>query len=288
MSHVLATVPAGPRAAPGALRRGVRAASALFRASVMTAASYRLQLLFSLASLLATVVPMYFVSAALQPTMAGSIAGEGGHYFGFLVVGTAGLLVAQAATTAFSSAVGGGVASGTLEAMLVTPAPLPAVLAGLTSYGLLWSFARVAVLLASGALLGVAYELPAVPGALLVAALLVAAYCGVGLVLAAMTLSFRTTGPLPAIILAATTLLGGVYYPTHVIPSWIEQLSAAVPMTYALRAARRMLLDGAAFAMVIPDVVALAGFALVSLAIGAATFVVALRQARRAGSLGRY
>ena len=287
MSQV-ATLPAAAPPAPGALRRGMRAAGALFRASLLSAVSYRLQLLFSLVSLLATIVPMYFVSGALQPTMAGSIAAEGGHYFGFLVVGTAALLVAQAATTAFPGAIGGGVASGTLEAMLVTPAPLPAILSGLVSYGMLWSLARVAVLLASGALLGVAYDLAAVPGALLVLALLVAAYAGFGLVLAAMTLAFRTTGPLPAIILAGTTLLGGVYYPTHVIPSWIQELSTVVPMTYGLRAARRMVLDGAAFDAVLPDVVALAGFALLSLAVGAAAFDIALRHARRAGSLGRY
>ena len=106
MSHSLAALPAAVPA-PGTGRRTWRAGAALLRASWMTAVSYRAQLLFSLLSLLVTVIPMYFVAGALQPTMAGAIAREGGHYFGFLVIGTAGLLVIQAATMAFSTAIGG-------------------------------------------------------------------------------------------------------------------------------------------------------------------------------------
>ena len=287
MSHSLAALPAAVPA-PGTGRRTWRASAALLRASWMTAVSYRAQLLFSLLSLLVTVIPMYFVAGALQPTMAGAIAREGGHYFGFLVIGTAGLLVIQAATMAFSTAIGASVASGTLEAMFATPAPRVAIIGGLVAYPMLWSLARVTVLVASAAFLGVACRVAALPAALLVLALIVAAYGGLGLVLAAMTLRFRTTGPLPSVILAATTLLGGVYYPSHVIPSWIQDLSSVVPTTYGLRAVRRLLLDGATLASVAADVVALTGLALLSVAVGVAALEAALRQARRTGSLGRY
>ena len=40
-------------------------------------------------------------------------------------------------------------------------------------------------------------------------------------------------------MLAASTLLGGVYYPTTVIPSWLASASEFVPLGYGLRALRQ-------------------------------------------------
>ncbi|NNG15000.1 MAG: hypothetical protein HKM89_00880, partial [Gemmatimonadales bacterium] len=42
---------------------------ALFRASWLTAASYRIDLVISLVSLIAVAVPLYFIAGALQPLM---------------------------------------------------------------------------------------------------------------------------------------------------------------------------------------------------------------------------
>jgi hypothetical protein len=55
----------------------VRAAVALTRASWRTAKSYRVSFVLSFASLLVTIVPVYFVANALQPFMASRIAEEG-------------------------------------------------------------------------------------------------------------------------------------------------------------------------------------------------------------------
>ena len=59
-------------------------------------------------------------------------------------------------------------------------------------------------------------------------------------------IAFRTAGPIPRGIVLISTFLGGVYYPTHIVPGWLENISAALPLTYGLRALRRVLLDGAA------------------------------------------
>ena len=61
---------------------------ALIRASWLSAASYRLSMLISVGALMLTVLPLYYVATALQPTMADAIQNEGGHYFSFLLVGT--------------------------------------------------------------------------------------------------------------------------------------------------------------------------------------------------------
>jgi len=109
-----------------------------------------------------------------------------------------------------------------------------------------------------------------------------------GLFGAALVLWFRTTGPLPKGVLAASGLLGGVYYPTQVIPAWLHTASAGLPLTYGLRSLRRVLLDGAPFSAVAGDLAILAAFATVLLALGAWTFDRALRDARRTGTLAQY
>lgn len=266
----------------------MRIVAAILRASWLGASSYRLEMLISVASLVLTVIPMYFVGGALQPIAGRAIAEEGGHYFSFLVAGTVAMLLAQTAVMSLPGAVGGALRNGTLEAILATPAPLPAVLAGMTSYGMLWTAVR-ALLIAGGAMvLGATFSGGAVLPSLVLLALVIVAYAGLGLMFAALVLAFRTAGPLPRATIVASTLLGGVYYPTSVIPSWIQELSAAVPLTYGLRAMRRLALDGASIADVTGDATRLALFAAGLSVAGALAFATALRHARRAGTLAQY
>ena len=65
----------------------MREALALIQASWRTQRSYRVSIVLSILSLGVTVLPVYFVSKALQPYAAASIANQGGNYFGFLVIG---------------------------------------------------------------------------------------------------------------------------------------------------------------------------------------------------------
>src|SRR5262249_34674500 len=125
----------------------MRNSLALIQASWRAAASYRLRLLLSVVSLLGVVVPVYFVSHALQPVMAGSIAQEGGQYFGFLIIGMATFLMLPAAINTLPSEVGGGINTGTLEALLGTPARLPSIITGLIGFNIIWTSLRAAVLL---------------------------------------------------------------------------------------------------------------------------------------------
>jgi ABC-2 type transport system permease protein len=184
--------------------------------------------------------------------------------------------------------VAGAISSGTLEAILATPARLPLALLGLVGYEMSWSAIRAALLLIMGLALGSALTVTGIPVALVALGLTLACYVGVGLGLAGMILVYRTIGPLGSGLLAASALLGGVYYSTSVIPSWIQHLSVAVPLTYGLRAMRQTLLSGAPLKLVQDDLVALAGLALILLPLGCAGFLYGLYHARREGTLGQY
>ena len=118
--------------------------------------------------------------------------------------------------------------------------------------------------------------------------LVVLAHIPIGIMSAAMVLAFRTQGPLPQLVFMLSTFLGGVYYPTHVIPGAIQMISAIVPLTYGLRAIRVVLLEGKPLTAVAGDLLTLVAFAVGLFVVSAITFQAALRYARRAGTLAQY
>lgn len=266
----------------------MRRVLALIRADGVAFASYRLQTLLSLGGLLLSVVPLYFVAGALQPVMTNAIATEGREYFGFVVVGTIAFLVLTTAVSALPEAIRSGIGRGTFEAMLATATPLPVLLTGMMGFPLLWTIVRGGVVLASAWLLGAHVVWDRGLAALGILLLLIVAHLPFALVTASLILAFRTAGPFPQGVLTVSALLGGVYYPTQVIPSWLHSVSEFLPLTYGLRAMRRTLLDHVSLGALAPDLVALVGIVVALLPMSLVLFAWALQYARRAGTLAQY
>lgn len=260
----------------------------LIRASWLVASSYRLGMVFSILGLVVTVIPTYFIAGALQPVVANAIRSEGEQYFGFVIVGTIVFTFLPTAIQGLPTAIASGLNSGTLESIWGTPATMPQALIGLTAYPYLWNGLRAILTVIAASLLGARIDWSHGPAALLILALTILSYVPFGLFGAAMVLAFRTTGPLPQAILIISSLFGGVYFPTHVIPSWLERISAFVPLAYGLRALRRVFLEGLPLRAVQGDLAILFAMNVLLLLAGILVFNRAFRYARRAGTLGQY
>ena len=261
---------------------------ALFRASWLTATSYRVQTVMTFLTLWVTVVPVYFLANALQPTMAAAIHDEGRAYFPFMLTGAIAISMVSVCVTAAPASVQAGSGSGCLESLLATRAPRAAMVVGLGAHPIAWAALRAILMLLAGVALGARLSAAGIPLAMGIAALVVIVHWAIGLVAAAMIVAWRTAGPLTTAVVVASTLLGGAYYPTRVIPSWIQQLSAVVPLQYGLRAFRQVLFGGADLATVWGDVAVLAAYAVALTAIGYGSLLSALRYARRRGSLSHF
>jgi len=266
----------------------VRRAIAITRANWLTALSYRVETFFSFFSVFVAVVPLYFVSHALQPMMSNVIQNEAPQYFAFLVIGLSANGFVQFAISAMHGALSTEISSGSFEALVSTPTRLPALLGGLIGQQLGMNLLRQGVLLTLACLLGAHMVWSGVPATVGILALTILAYLPFGILAAALVLAFRTTGPFPGLLITASTLFGGVYYPTSVIPSWLERLSALVPLSYGLRAMRRTLLDGAPLSASARDIVVLGAGAIVLLTVSLIVFSYALRYAKHAGTLAQY
>ena len=261
---------------------------ALIRAGWLAATSYRFGVVMSFASLIVGVVPVYFVTRALQSTMASIIVGEGDQFFAFIIVGMASLTILSATLYALPTALQTGTSTGTIEAMLATPTGVPTLLAGLAGYDVLYALLRASVVLLAAAVMGAHLSFDRILAVLPVIALVILAHIPIGVIAAAMVLAFRTPGPLPQLVFMLSTFLGGVYYPTKVIPGAVRIISDFVPLTYGLKAIRVVLLEGKSLGSVSHELLVLAGFAIGLTIVSAVAFRAALGYARRAGTLAQY
>lgn len=261
---------------------------ALIRAQWLAASSYKLGFVMSFGSLIVSIVPIFFVTRALQTTMENAIQGQGDQYFAFLVVGLIALNLVTSTIFALPGGIQNATSTGTLEALLATPTSLPALLAGLSGYEVLFSLLRSAVMLAAAGVLGAHVEWLRLGASLPIIALVVLAHLPIAIITAAMVLAFRTRGPLPQLLLLASSFLGGVYYPTTVIPGWIQSISAFIPLTYGLTALRAVLLEGRSIVSVWREVSILLAITAGTLVVSIVAFRAALRYARRIGNLAQY
>ena len=261
---------------------------ALVRSNWLAASSYKLGFVLSFGSLVLSVVPIFFVTRALQTTMADAIRGQGDQYFAFLVVGLISINVVSATVYALPGGLQNATSTGTLEALLATPTSVWTLLLGLSGYEILFALLRSVVMLIAAAIMGARVEWQQIGASVPIIALIVLAHLPIAIITAAMVLAFRTRGPLAQLVLMASTFLGGVYYPVTAIPGWIKSISAFIPLTYGLTALRGVLLEGNSITTVWRDIAILAAFTAVALVISGIGFRAALRYARQVGNLAQY
>lgn len=264
------------------------AIAALIRAGFRTATSYRLRFAQSILTSVVSVVPVFFVARALQPMMGPTIKNEGSDFFAFLIVGFVVMSFVVMCVDTLPSQVGSDINNGFFEALLGAPVGTPSILAGMVAYPVLFTMVRGVIMLVLAAILGVAFSITRLPVVSLIVVLLAVAHFGIALIATGLMVAFRTTLSIPQVVITASGFLGGVYWPTSVIPSWVYTVSQFVPLTYGLRALRQALLDGRTLAQVSDDVLTLAAFAGLLISLGILAISWSLAYARRRGTLSQY
>lgn len=114
-------------------------------------------------------------------------------------------------------------------------------------------------------------------------------FVGLGLMAAILPLLWPEKGvQMTNIIKALVLLVSGVYYPTSVLPGWLQPLSTISPATYMLVGMRAALLQGATPAAVLGPALGPLGLtALVTVPLGLSFFGWAEAYAKRTGILKR-
>jgi ABC-2 type transport system permease protein len=111
---------------------------------------------------------------------------------------------------------------------------------------------------------------------------------GLGILAAAITLTFRRGAGVVGLATGALTLVSGLYFPLSLLPNWLETASAGNPLTIAANGLREALLGDTTWSAIGSDILILTPLSIVSILVGMIAFKLALTRERRLGTLGQY
>ena len=266
----------------------LRKVRAFVRRDFLQMASYRTNFVFSMLGILFSSLTFFFFSRLVsQDTI--DLAPYGGAYFPFALVGIAFYQFLGAGLGSLSESISRAQTTGTLEALLVTPTSLTTIVFSSTIFGFVFAAVRVLVYLVLGALVfDVNFAHANVPMALFVLALSTVNFLAIGMLSASWVMIFKGGSPTGFVFGGISGLLSGVLFQRSVLYPWMRPLAAVLPLTHALEAMRGAVLMGKGFDELWPSILALLVFAAVLLPTGVAAFSLAVRRAKRTGSLVQY
>ncbi|HOW28122.1 MAG TPA: ABC transporter permease [Elusimicrobiota bacterium] len=262
---------------------------AFFRRDMTVQLSYKFAFAFDVFSVFFSAATFYFVAKLFGQAAIPALQRYGGNYFAFVLIGIAFATYQNVGLNSFSQSLRQEQFLNTLEPLFLTPVSLPKFLVGAGLWDFFYATLEVVLYLSLGFLLfGLRLPQANLPAAGMILLLTLVAFMGLGVLAAAFILRFKRGNPVTWTVATVSELLGGVYFPTDILPPWLHSLSVLVPMNHALLGLRKSLLLGAGWSDVGPHALALTVFSVVLWPVGIAAFSLALKRARKDGSLGHY
>jgi ABC-2 type transport system permease protein len=262
--------------------------AACLRRDWRIALSYRTAYAIDLVSIVLTLVLFYYLARIVDSSSLPDSAGLDKGYFGFVAIGLALARVLHAGLTAFANQLREEQTTGTLETVMATPTSPSVLILGSGAYELIRATAfAVFMILAAAAFFNLQVDLGVDSILVTLAGLAgcVFLFAALGVALAAFTVVFKQTTAALALATTGIALIGGVYFPIDVLPGVLQFLAHALPFTWGLDVLRASLLNGE---FELGRLGLLIAFDLVALPSALVLFNVAVRHARRAGSLAQY
>ncbi|MGB0093127.1 MAG: ABC transporter permease [Solirubrobacteraceae bacterium] len=246
-------------------------------------ASYRLRFASQILAMLFTLTMFFYIAKLVRP----DAVGPHGDYYAFAVVGIVIMAVLTSALTT-ANLVRMELMQGNFERMLISPlGPVGGVVA-VAAFPIVYStlFAGVMLTLAVG-IFGISLHPLGIPPALVVAAFGAVAFACIGLLFVAALLAFKSAMGATWVI-AALSLLGGVYFPVKLFPGWIRWTADVQPLTPAVDLLRHLLVGTRLIQPVWLELVKLGGFTAALIPVSTAALWFAVGWSRRRGTIIEY
>jgi ABC-2 type transport system permease protein len=267
----------------------LRKIPAFVRRDFLVAWSYRMSFVTDLVALAGQAVLFYFVSLMVDPAKIPEYGGQDVGYLAFAAVGMALVGFIHIGLDRVAHALRAEQLMGTLESVLTTPTAPTTIQLGSIAFDLIYVPFRMIVFL--GALV-LAFDLHFEAGGVPKAAVILLAFWpfvwGLGVISAALTLTFRRGSSLVGLGTLVLGILSGVYFPIDLLPGNLESIVKLNPVALAVQSMRDAVLGDASWSSIAPEVLILAPVSAAALVLGVASFRAALKRERRLGSLGVY
>ena len=269
------------------IRRARQVTGAFWRIDFIKATNYPLALVMKGLSAFIPVFTFVFV-ARLVDDNGPDVAFD---YYTFVVIGVVTMYILAATLNSFGNDMLELVTQGQLEMFLVEPVRWGLLPFAMTPWAAFQAFATSAVMVLLSIPLGAEYRLEALPVAILIILLGLAATLAIGILGASIKILSKRADPVLALYTIAASVLSGVFFPVESLPQWLRALAWVIPHTYVIQALRRVLMPQGA---VLPGptawqaVTALSIFSLVFYPIALWVYGRILDYGRKIGALSGY
>lgn len=273
----------------GAFTGELRKLPAFVRRDFLVAWSYRMSFVSDLVGLVGQVIVFYFIGQLVDSSRLPTFGGTSVTYLEFAAVGIALGVFIQFGLDRVSAAMRGEQLMGTLESVLMTPTAPSTIQLGSVAFDLIYIPLRTAAFLGAVTLaFGLHFQAGGIAPALLLLLAFIPFVWGLGVLTAALLLTFRRGGSLVGLGAVVVGLLSGVYFPLSLLPGWLHGIANTNPVAQAINGMREALLGGASLADLASNFALVVPFSAASLLIGLGVFRLAVRREQKRGTLGLY
>lgn len=263
-----------------------RMAGAAVRLEVIDTINYPMNAALEQLGLVAPVMFSYFFARLLPP---GDVT-VGGDYFTFAVIGYAIFVLLQGTFAGLGQSIQFAQNIGTLETLLVEPAPWRLLPLVLSAYPVIARFVTSLAVILVGLSLGATFDVGGVVPFIGVALVGMIASLGMGIIIASLLVLAKRANVLLASYSVVASIMAGSVFPVRLMPEWLRWIAYILPETYVIDAGRQLLMTNPPPPLVPAGTATmiLVGIALVAGAVGTLLFGRSLEFSRRMGLLGGY
>lgn len=259
---------------------------AFLKRDFLSEVTYRVAFVFQLAGMTLSIFAFYFLTKMIDPEAQGL---DGIPPFQWLLVGLAFQYYFSTALYSFSRKIRNEQLLGTLEAMLVSPTPTSMVIFSSAAWDFTYGGIRVVFyLFVAVVFFDVTLYASGLGCLALGVVLTLLSSAGLGILSASFILYFKRGDPINFFLSGMTTLFGNVFFPVEQLPAILRPVSSILPITWSLRIVRGSLLQGRSFPELQGALLNLAILTAVLLPLGVLCSRLAIRRAKREGSLIQY
>jgi ABC-2 type transport system permease protein len=250
---------------------------------------YKTAFLIRIVDSMMLLVLFYFLSQLITPHNSSALRGHGYSYFSFALIGLAFARYFDLTLRMFSESIRLAQVTGCFEAMMSSQTGCITVALMSSLYGLISGGVQLLLILVAG-VVGFGMDLTHLnfPATALVLVLSLTIFVAFGVLSAAAVVWLRKGDPITWILGGFGTIVGGAYFPTDMMPPWMQKIAMVNPITYCLDALRMTMLQGYSIVTIAKPLTTLLGIVAIFLPISLGLFSVAVRKGRREGTLTQY
>ena len=268
------------------MRRNLGKLLAFLKRDFLSEVSYRVAFLFQIFGMFLSILAFFFMTRMMDPKAEGL---DGIRPFEWLLVGLSFQYYFSTALYAFSAKIRNEQMLGTLEAMLVSPTPTAMVIFSSAAWDFTYGAIRVLIFLSLAVFVFGVHLYTTGLGALAICIVLtLLSSAGLGILSASFIVYFKRGDPVAFFLSSLTTLFGNVFFPSKQLPDGVQWISELLPITWSLRVVRQSLLKGQGLPELQGELLRLALLTVVLLPAGLFFSRIAIRRAKREGSLIQY